>query len=212
MYSKVIRERINRSRWREKMAGENLEIQLAQDVMMWYGGAGLSFLQRLNLREGHVILDFGCRVGNYTIPAAEIVGETGRIYALDVDHSAVNEMIARAGKFGLENIVPMKTEGELELDLPNKSIDVILFFDVIYPICKNKGITPYRTLLKEFKRIMRKGGILITLFNHLKELNVTVEEVIEITAIKLRYVEELKTELLHWDSLKEGIVHIFVKK
>ncbi|MGC9780368.1 MAG: methyltransferase domain-containing protein [Candidatus Heimdallarchaeota archaeon] len=138
------------------MAGESPEIQLAQDVMTLYRGAELRFFQRLNLREGQVVLDFGCRMGNYTIPVVEIVGKTGRIYALDVDHRAVNEVIARAGKFGLENIVPMKTEGELEVDLPNKSVDVILFFDVIYPMCKNKGIKRYTTLLKEFKRIMRE--------------------------------------------------------
>ena len=39
---------------------------------------------RFNLiREGQYFLDFGCGTGDFTIPAAKIVGKKGRVFALD---------------------------------------------------------------------------------------------------------------------------------
>lgn len=31
-------------------------------------------LKKIGIKKGQVILDFGCGVGNYTIPAAKIIG------------------------------------------------------------------------------------------------------------------------------------------
>ena len=40
----------------------------------WEREGGLKFLRKIGLRSGQKILDFGCRVGHYTIPAAQVVG------------------------------------------------------------------------------------------------------------------------------------------
>ena len=44
---------------------------------------GLEVLRRIGIKRGQTVLDFGCGYGAYTIPVAEIVGEQGRVYALD---------------------------------------------------------------------------------------------------------------------------------
>ena len=45
----------------------------------------LEVLRRIGIKKGQTVLDFGCGYGAYTIPVAEIVGEQGRVYALDKD-------------------------------------------------------------------------------------------------------------------------------
>ena len=40
-------------------------------------------LFEIGIRKGHVVLDHGCGSGTYTIPAAKLVGDEGKVYALD---------------------------------------------------------------------------------------------------------------------------------
>ena len=40
-------------------------------------------------KRGDIILDYGCGIGFNTIPAAGIVGEEGRVYALDIHPLAI---------------------------------------------------------------------------------------------------------------------------
>jgi precorrin-6B methylase 2 len=51
----------------------------------------LDMLQQIGIRSGQTVLDFGCGLGIYTIPVAKIVGEQGRVYALDKDKEAVDQ-------------------------------------------------------------------------------------------------------------------------
>ena len=45
----------------------------------------IAFLNRIGLKPEDSVVDFGCRVGHYSIPAAFVVGNSGRVYALDND-------------------------------------------------------------------------------------------------------------------------------
>ncbi|MBE9483077.1 MAG: hypothetical protein IMY88_05280, partial [Chloroflexi bacterium] len=49
----------------------------------WIEEAGEKFLKDIGIKRGQKVLDFGCGSGNYTIPAARIVGEQALVYALD---------------------------------------------------------------------------------------------------------------------------------
>lgn len=194
------------------MSKEKNGLHLTADIRKWYSSLGLKFFEDLNIQEGQVVLDFGCRVGNYTIPVAESVGIEGKVYALDVNHEAVDEAMKRAKAFSLENIIPMKTHGELEIELPNESVDVILFYDVIRSLCKDKGLQPFLILLKEFYRILKPGGILTILFEHVSSLEFTIEDVIKEITKKLTFAGTLeKQSLMHWNHLEEGTIYIFKK-
>lgn len=182
---------------------------LPTDVKAWLEGMGEEFFKKIGFKENQVILDFGSRVGNYTIPIAKLVGEKGKVYAIDVDHESLDELEDRANYYGLRNIHTMKTEGELEIDLPSDSIDGILFYDVIYSLCRRKGLEAYDELLTEFHRILKSEGTLTILFAHLEALDLTLEEAIKITTNKFEYIGELKHLTMHWNDLKEERIHIF---
>jgi ubiquinone/menaquinone biosynthesis C-methylase UbiE len=49
-------------------------------------------------------MDVGCGYGFFTIPAAQIVGETGKVYAVDIDASSIDQLKRDVAEKGLNNI------------------------------------------------------------------------------------------------------------
>ena len=41
-------------------------------------------LNEIGIKSGFHILDYGCGPGNYSIVAAQLVGNSGKVYALDI--------------------------------------------------------------------------------------------------------------------------------
>lgn len=61
-------------------------------------------LEKIGLRAGMVFLDIGCGYGFFTIPAAQIVGIEGKVFAVDVAASAIDLLKRDAIVKGLKNI------------------------------------------------------------------------------------------------------------
>jgi ubiquinone/menaquinone biosynthesis C-methylase UbiE len=99
----------------------------------WLGKHGKEVLERVGIREGCVVLDFGCGSGTYTIPAARLAGSRGRVYALDKDKVALGGLGRRALKEGLRNIQTILSS-DLATGLGNECVDVVLLHDVIHLI------------------------------------------------------------------------------
>lgn len=50
-------------------------------------------LRRLSLQEGRVMADLGCgALGHFIFPAAAIVGHEGKVYAVDIDKTALHSI------------------------------------------------------------------------------------------------------------------------
>ncbi|MFO7772395.1 MAG: class I SAM-dependent methyltransferase [Dehalococcoidia bacterium] len=119
----------------------------------------LEILQQIGIRSGQTVLDFGCGLGMYTIPVAKIVGEQGRVYALDKDKEALDELARRAKSAGLKNIRRRETSGKLGIDLADKSVDVVLLFDVFHSFYFPQA-DDRKKLLGEIYRIMKPSAFL----------------------------------------------------
>jgi len=118
-------------------------------------------LERIGIRRGQAVLDFGCGYGIYTIPVAKIVGAQGRVYALDKDRGALDTLMQKAGSACLKNIERMETSGELEIELADESVDVVLLFDVFHSFYFPQA-GDRRRLLGEIYRIMKPSAFLST--------------------------------------------------
>jgi len=114
----------------------------------------LEMLQQIGIRRGHTVLDFGCGSGTYTVPVAKIVGEQGRVHALDKDKETLDELMQKAESAGLKNIKRMETSGKLEINLADESVDVVLLFDVFHSYYFPQA-NDRRRLLDEIHRIMK---------------------------------------------------------
>ena len=53
-------------------------------------------LSEVGVGEGQSVLDFGCGSGTYSIPAARLVGDFGRVYSLDVNRGALDKLSRKA--------------------------------------------------------------------------------------------------------------------
>ena len=51
-----------------------------------------NILKEVGIKPGFYILDYGCGAGSYTIPAAQLVGNSGKVYALDIHPLAVQRV------------------------------------------------------------------------------------------------------------------------
>jgi ubiquinone/menaquinone biosynthesis C-methylase UbiE len=119
----------------------------------------LEVLQQIGIKRGHIVLDFGCGLGMYTIPAARIVGAQGMVYALDKDKECLDDLTQKAESAALKNIRKMKTSGKLEIDLADESVDAVLLFDVFHSFYFPQ-VDDRKRLLAEIYRIMKPSAFL----------------------------------------------------
>ena len=167
----------------------------------------LEVLERIGVRRGQVILDFGCGTGTYTIPVARIVGEQGRVYALDKDKEALDELMRKAELAGLRNIERMETSGKLEIELTNVSIDVVLLFDVFHSYYFPQ-VDDRKKLLEEIYRIMKPSAFMSVWPKHMES-----EAEGEIENAKFRLEKEIAETLIHDNKdLERGKISNFKKE
>lgn len=132
---------------------------------------GVKFLKKIGLKSAQRVLDFGCRVGHYTIPAAKVVGSEGIVYAVDKEQQALNELEQKAVHMNLKNIRTINSSGQTQIDLENDSTDVVLFYDVLHYHEKKKR----EKLYAEAYRVLKQDGLLSVYPKHTLEDNPIME-------------------------------------
>ncbi|MEK6681103.1 MAG: class I SAM-dependent methyltransferase [Nitrospirota bacterium] len=111
------------------------------------------YLKEKGLKKGMAFADIGCGPGFFVFPASEIVGKTGRVYALDTQQEMLNELKKRRPS---ENIIILKSE-ETELPVQDKAVDIAIMVFVLHEVHHPVDF------LKEVKRILKPSGRLIVI-------------------------------------------------
>jgi len=88
---------------------------MRDDLKKWMEGEGEGVLKQVGIKTGQIILDFGCGSGNYSLPIAKIIGDKGKLFALDKNGTDLDKLTQRAREGKLNNIKIIKTKGELIL-------------------------------------------------------------------------------------------------
>lgn len=112
----------------------------------------LNILKEVNIKPGYNILDFGCGPGSYSITTSRLVGEKGKIYALDIHPLAAKKVKYTAVKEGLHNIETIQSD--CKTGLPDSSMDIILMYDVYHDLNNKLAV------LEELHRILKPEGFL----------------------------------------------------
>jgi len=60
--------------------------------------------EHLDLEPGMIVLDFGCGPGRVTVPVARLVGNAGRVVAVDIQEGMLARAKQKAQESGLSNI------------------------------------------------------------------------------------------------------------
>jgi len=138
---------------------------MKNNMEKWETRDGVEFLKKIGLKSGQTVLDFGCGVGHYTIPAAKVVGSKGIVCAGDKEQQALSELQQKANHLNLKNIRTIKTSGRIQIDLENDSIDVVLFYDVLHYHKKEQREKLYR----QAYHILKQDGLFSVYPKHTSE-------------------------------------------
>jgi ubiquinone/menaquinone biosynthesis C-methylase UbiE len=110
-----------------------------------------------NVKDGMTALDIGPGMGYFTIPMARLVGERGRVIAVDVQEKMLRSLRERARKAGFEDRVETRLcpADSLGIDDLAGKIDFALTFAVLHE-------TPdIRRVLSDVHNALRSGGMLL---------------------------------------------------
>ncbi len=185
----------------------------SNDAKIWFAGEGQHFMEQLGVTQGFQILDFGCRIGNFVIPAAEVVGVGGMVYALDKDQASLDELLRNLKHLELDPLVtPIKTEGELQIPLETALLDLVFLLDVVHIIVKNNSLEALYELLGEVFRVLKDDGHLVLSLTHIHELDYSRTELIGVIETRFKFIKQLSSQIMHWDWLREENVILYEKK
>lgn len=111
-------------------------------------------LDTMGIREGMCIVDYGCGPGGYLKGASGLVGERGRVYAVDIHELAIASVVNRIEKEGLGNVTPVLAKG-YDSGLPDGAADLIFALDMFFMIDDQCAF------LAELRRIAAPDAVLI---------------------------------------------------
>jgi SAM-dependent methyltransferase len=128
-----------------------LELGLRNDV---YRRPLVTALDRLGLREGWRCADVGAGGGDVTVALAELVGRDGRVYAIDSDPRARDEVARAAAAAGTAQVLAV-TQAAEDLTLP-EAVDLafcrFLLLHVLDPVA----------VLRRMAGVVRPGGWVVS--------------------------------------------------
>jgi SAM-dependent methyltransferase len=105
-------------------------------------------LAKIGLKEGMVLADVGAGSGYFTLPAAEVVGPSGKVFALDLSEEMRNHLLAKNPPPPVE-VLPCE---ESRLPLADGVADRVLAAFVLH-----EARAPAE-FLRELYRVARPGG------------------------------------------------------
>ncbi len=118
------------------------------------GAEALRQIERARLAGGMSVLDVGCGTGRITIPAAQRVGATGCVVALDIQPEMLSKVARRAAQNNLTNVQTVRAAMGLSEFQERDRFDRAFLTTVL-------GEIPNReSALNEIYAALKPGGIL----------------------------------------------------
>ncbi|MBU3925658.1 methyltransferase domain-containing protein [Patescibacteria group bacterium] len=111
-------------------------------------------IKQIGIEPGMVVADFGAGSGHYSIAAAKIVRNTGKVYSVDIQKELLGAIKSTANLNNLSNveIVWSDLESREGSRLADNSVNVIIISNILFQV-ENKEV-----LLKEAIRILKEDG------------------------------------------------------
>lgn len=114
-------------------------------------------LKEIGLEEGNTLLDAGCGEGRFSIPASEIVGDNGKVYAVDSSEEAISSLKEEIKKKDMRNIKAFVGDITKRLPIEDEEVDVCLMANILHGLVVSKKI---ESALKEIFRVLKPNGTL----------------------------------------------------
>lgn len=117
----------------------------------------VQIIESLALRKGDIVADFGCGSGAYVFAASKMVGDRGKVYAIDIHREMLEKINREADKMNIINIDTLLTDIEEKVQIENLSCDAVILSNVL------TEINNIDKVLAEVKRILKPDGYLLVI-------------------------------------------------
>lgn len=139
-------------------------------------------LKKLNVSLGQVVADLGCGAGYFIVEASRLVGDGGKVYAIDVQKTALSAVESKAAMYGLTNIITVWSDAEIygaAKEVKNGSVDVMLLIQLFTQTHKHQEVW------REAARMTKPEGEIVVIdwrpdrltYGPLKERRLDVDQV-----------------------------------
>ncbi len=116
-----------------------------------YRDAGL---QELSAREGEIVLEIGFGTGHSILALAQLVGNSGKVYGIDISEEMLNIALSRVKEAGLSERVKLKCGDAAELPFEADFFDAV-FLSFTLELFDTPEIP---IVLHECQRVLPSGG------------------------------------------------------
>ncbi len=127
------------ARFDRENRAENLQIERVMDI--------------LGIKEGSIVADIGAGGGWFSVIAAKRVGESGKVYAVDINQESQDFIDRRAEKEDLRNIetILSKTDDPL---LPDAAVESVLILNTYHEFSE-----PVK-LMRNMRKSLKPGALI----------------------------------------------------
>lgn len=153
-------------------------------------------LKALKLEPGMKVADIGAGSGYYVFRMAPLVGEKGKIFAVDIQKEMLDIIKEKMKEKKISNVEPILSK-EADPKLPDESVDLILMVDVYHEFA-----LPYEMTEKMIKAL-KPGGRLVFVEFKKEDSKVPIKEVHKMSERQvIKEMDEFK-QLKHVETNKD---------
>ncbi|MBN2155996.1 MAG: methyltransferase domain-containing protein [Candidatus Lokiarchaeota archaeon] len=184
----------------------------------WEKIYGKQFIEKIGVKYGDTVIDFGCHEGRYSIVLAQVVGDSGIVYAIDKDNAPIRKLRQKIRNTEYDDIIQIIHSNRIPDSVYEESIDFFLLYDVLHYLNQKQRVQTYRAI---FPILKSETGVLSLHPKHTKDdvfpfwnfKDLTIKDVVmEVEEFGFHYKEKIQGLLVHRDNFEYSSIYNFVKK
>jgi ubiquinone/menaquinone biosynthesis C-methylase UbiE len=160
-------------------------------------------MRLIRVQRGQTVADLGAGSGYYTRRLAKAVGETGKVYAVDIQQGMLDLLQAGLAREKVTNVVSVLGTPD-DPRLPADTMDMILLVDVYHEFGQPQ------VMLQRMKSALKSGGRLILLEFRGEDANVPIRPEHKMTKAQVK--QELEHEGFRQQRVYDDLPwqHLFI--
>lgn len=135
-------------------------------------------IKQLSLKPGMMVGDVGCGNGFYTLKIAKEIGNSGKVYAVDIQQEMLDMLKERAKENDVNNIETILGEYR-KTNLPAETLDLVILVDVYHEFSYPAE------MLTSIKDSLKEDGLIALLEYRLEDPEVPIKPLHKMSKIQI---------------------------